>query len=99
MRKTLKTFSEVKLRKIDDDVTYELNEIMDHYKQLSASGGLTHYILDLSKTKSRIVELEQENEELKRAIRTLKSTILEKEGKVQAIQSTFATLINLLKPD
>lgn len=97
MEKEIKRFSEVKLRKLDDNVTLELNAIMNYYQQVSASGGLTQYILEFSRTKDRILNLENQNRELRNEIYSLKSTVAEKDDKLNAIKNTYETLVKLMQ--
>lgn len=91
-----KTYTEIKLRKLSDNQFGQLAAIMNHYKEVSAAGGLKAYIEDFYSIMKTINEQSEEIKELKATVKGLNSNKLTSDRKLKEIKDSYKVFQQLI---
>ncbi|WP_316780425.1 hypothetical protein [Pedobacter antarcticus] len=92
-------YSEIKLRRPTEETCLNIEKIIDKYPEISASKALTRYINDVSRTEQIIIDLTNENRELKKLNQLQEFELYSVKLKLNDIRSTYGRLNSLLTGD
>lgn len=91
-----RTWSEIKMRNPSQQVQNELNAIMEHYNEATASKALERIIVSHMDDIQREETLRENVASLNREIANLKSSLKQRENEIANIKSAYTNFISLV---
>lgn len=92
----LKTWTEIKLRNIDEKLTVDLNHIMKQLHERSATKAIEYLIRNYSSEKQRLLDLRAKIDQHQATIHKYKEKLADAEFKLLQVKNTYISFTKLL---